>query len=470
MLCVTLRKFVTDDAFISVRYADNIANGYGFVWSPHGPPVEGFSNPLLVAIEALARVLGIGAITATRVVGIGSGVTLLVVIAAYAPRVVGRAASAIALALVALYPPLALWAVGGLETLPAALVVTSGILVLCREPTRRRAAMAGCVFAVLPWLRPEGIAVALAAAGLAELPRLRSPGGRREAGARLALSGGIPLSSQLLLELARLDVYGHLLPNSVIFKSGAGGTFDVLGRFAAQGGPVILAATAGAVVARGRARLLAVPPLAYAAGSVGMSDQVNVFSRFLLPAWPALALLAGAALVAVADRLGRARWPVALAAAGALVCGGLIVLPGRLADATSYADSYAACPQRARTEAVKWLRAHTWADTAYSVSDAGLMAAGSGPRTVIDQLGLNTAEVQRTGPLSYVARAAFVLDRRPDEIVLVSGRRWSLSPRYATDGAIAADPRFSAYSLGHVARVDWRCHYQLFIYRRRATT
>src|SRR5437764_13571735 len=65
-LCAALGKFVTDDAFISARYADNIANGYGFVWSPHGAPVEGFSNPLLVAIEALAHLLGIGTITAAR--------------------------------------------------------------------------------------------------------------------------------------------------------------------------------------------------------------------------------------------------------------------------------------------------------------------------------------------------------------------------------------------------------------------
>jgi arabinofuranosyltransferase len=467
-LCLAVGEFVTDDAFISVRYADNLANGYGFVWSPHGPPVEGFSNPLLVTVEALAHLAGIGTITAARVAGIGSGLALLILIAVHGPRVVGSAASAIALALVALYPPLAVWAVGGLETLPAALVIAAGTLLLCQEPSRRRAATAGSVFAVLPWLRPEGIAVALAAGFLAELPHLRSATGRREAAVRLALSGGIPVASQLALEFARLLAYGHILPNSVVFKSGAGGTFDVLARFASQGAPVILAAAVGAVLARGRARLLAVPPLVYAAGSLGMSNQVNAFSRFLLPVWPELALLAGAAVMCGVKRFGRARWAVALLAGGALVWAALMLLPGRVADATSYADGYSDCPQQARSEAVKWLRGHTWSDTVYSVSDVGLMAAGSGSRTVIDQLGLNAAGAQRSGALSYTARARAVLDRRPDEIVLVSRRRHALVPRYGTDGAIAADPRFGAYVLAHVARVDWRCHYQLFIYRRHA--
>ena len=67
-LCWLLRGFSTDDAWISVRYAENLAAGEGFVWNPGGPRVEGFSNPLLVnpllvnpllvAVEALADAVG----------------------------------------------------------------------------------------------------------------------------------------------------------------------------------------------------------------------------------------------------------------------------------------------------------------------------------------------------------------------------------------------------------------------------
>src|SRR4051812_42708845 len=44
-LCRLLRRFVTDDAWITIRYAENLADGHGFVWNPRGPPGEGFSHP-----------------------------------------------------------------------------------------------------------------------------------------------------------------------------------------------------------------------------------------------------------------------------------------------------------------------------------------------------------------------------------------------------------------------------------------
>ncbi len=41
-----------DDEMISMRYAANLAHGYGLVWNPHGARVEGFTNPLWVLIMA----------------------------------------------------------------------------------------------------------------------------------------------------------------------------------------------------------------------------------------------------------------------------------------------------------------------------------------------------------------------------------------------------------------------------------
>ena len=69
-----MRGFVTDDAYISLRYADNLAAGHGFVWNPGGPRVEGFINPLLVLAEALATRLGVGGIEVARALGVGAGV------------------------------------------------------------------------------------------------------------------------------------------------------------------------------------------------------------------------------------------------------------------------------------------------------------------------------------------------------------------------------------------------------------
>src|SRR4051795_6032286 len=454
VLCWLQRHFVTDDAWITARYADNLAEGLDFGWNPGGERVEGFSNPALVVVGAFADVVGIAPVTAARIVGVGCGIALLVLLHRRAPAVVGTAAARVALAVTALYPPLALWAVGGLETLPAALVMTDGALLLCGpEPTRRDALRAGAVLAVLPWLRPEGVVVALAVAVLATAPGLLRRGGRRDAFARLGLAAGLPLASQLGLAGIRLAVYGHVLPNSFFYKTRAGTGLEVLGGFVEQARFVLPVALLGLLVARGRLRLLAGPPLFYGLGSIGTLDSVNHFSRFFLPTWPLCALLAGVAVGWVAHHLGRvgvrAAWAAALALGAAL----LFSMPGNARVVRDWGTRYASCREQARVSAADWLRDSTPPDARFSISDSGLVPALSGDRAAIDQLGLNEPTLQRTGPLTPAQRAARVLARRPDAILLASRSPSVLDPLYETDTDLAGDPRFSRrYRLATVAR------------------
>ena len=39
-------RWTCDDAFVSFRYAENLINGYGLVFNPGEPPVEGYTNIL----------------------------------------------------------------------------------------------------------------------------------------------------------------------------------------------------------------------------------------------------------------------------------------------------------------------------------------------------------------------------------------------------------------------------------------
>src|SRR5215218_1167692 len=80
VLCAMLHRFVTDDAYITARYADNLAAGAGFTFNPGGPRVEGYSNPLLVSLEAFGAALGLPAIGVARAAGVASGLGLLAVI------------------------------------------------------------------------------------------------------------------------------------------------------------------------------------------------------------------------------------------------------------------------------------------------------------------------------------------------------------------------------------------------------
>ena len=269
-LCTALRGFVTDDAYISLRYAENLAAGRGFAWNAAGPRVEGFSNPLLVMAEALAVRSGAGGIEAARLLGVGAGLALLVVIHRRAPALVGPTATRAALVLVALFPPLALWAVGGLETLPAALAITVGVLAVCRATSSPR-----------PWR-------SRCSHGCAQKGRGRARGRRRGAPAAPTGAGGRRCADRLA-GAARGGPARGVRPPAPELRALQGGRGrhvrrdrQVRARRRSGGGGWI----AGALLARGRVRLFAVPPLVYLLGSLRMLDSADAFGRFMLPRWP----------------------------------------------------------------------------------------------------------------------------------------------------------------------------------------
>src|SRR5207237_5759490 len=48
-----------DDAMVSMRYAKNLAHGFGLVWNPGGERIEGYTNPLWVLFMSLVHLLPI---------------------------------------------------------------------------------------------------------------------------------------------------------------------------------------------------------------------------------------------------------------------------------------------------------------------------------------------------------------------------------------------------------------------------
>lgn len=66
---------IVDDAFISLRFAENLANGRGAVFNV-GERVEGYSGPSWMLLQALGLRLGAEGVTWTKVLGIASFFTL----------------------------------------------------------------------------------------------------------------------------------------------------------------------------------------------------------------------------------------------------------------------------------------------------------------------------------------------------------------------------------------------------------
>ncbi len=144
-----------DDTHITLRYAQNLANGDGLRFNPGEPPVEGYTNFLLTVLLAGCAKIGLSLVTMAKVVSIGAA--LGVVVATYwlttlvLPDASGvlRAMPSVLLAICGWF---AFFAAIGLETHLFALLIT---LAVCLA-LRRRWAWAGTLFALAYLTRPEG--------------------------------------------------------------------------------------------------------------------------------------------------------------------------------------------------------------------------------------------------------------------------------------------------------------------------
>jgi arabinofuranosyltransferase len=132
--------FQVDDAYISMRYASHLAEGQGLVFNPGGPRVEGYTNLLLVLIEAGLMRLGFHVLWPVKLVTTTCGILTLLVIAWYGFRRLasarGNASSAniavgASLLITASSAPLIFWSSGGLETMLFAFLICLAAVLYC---------------------------------------------------------------------------------------------------------------------------------------------------------------------------------------------------------------------------------------------------------------------------------------------------------------------------------------------------
>src|SRR5205085_7772430 len=68
--------FIIDDAFISIRHAENLVRGYGLVYNP-GEQIEGYTNFLWVIIIAAVHALGGDSLAGAKWLGVAVNVGTL---------------------------------------------------------------------------------------------------------------------------------------------------------------------------------------------------------------------------------------------------------------------------------------------------------------------------------------------------------------------------------------------------------
>jgi hypothetical protein len=213
------KAWLGDDAFISFRYAQNLARGEGLVFNP-GEWVEGYTNFLWTAGLGLLAKLGAD-IPLTALGGnLAAAAATLWVVAASARRGAGGSVPFAALSLGLGYT-FTTWATSGLETMPAALAVAAAGYLLTRDGARWEVAT-GLALAAAALMRPDHVLFALAAGAALVLEDVAD---RRLLPLRPRLPRllrvGLPFAAVYgAYFLLRWQAYGDRFPNTYYAKSG----------------------------------------------------------------------------------------------------------------------------------------------------------------------------------------------------------------------------------------------------------
>ncbi|MFH0944267.1 MAG: hypothetical protein V2A76_03635, partial [Planctomycetota bacterium] len=294
--------FVADDAFISFRYARNLAEGHGLRYNlGDGEPVEGYSNFLWVIICSVFEFFRMDITLWPLLLSAACGVAVLWLVFDLLSRrlEVGAPAAFLATLSLACYPPFALWSTGGLATMPFALAVllTLERLVLRRSgPDVLGGSLAGLFLALL---RLEGIAWFAVILFLAFLSRRLAKDDARRALRKCTLIVGVLFASYYAW---RTLYYGMALPNTAYAKAALDaprllrGLAYVGSYFLTFVTPVLIIPAAFCACRKGR-RPIGLPllalALAFPAYSILVTGDFMPMGRFLVPAASFQVLLLG---------------------------------------------------------------------------------------------------------------------------------------------------------------------------------
>ncbi len=444
-------EWIEDDAFISMRYAQNLVNGSGLVFNP-GERVEGYSNLAWVLYAGLALKLNLAPLLVLRITALLAGLAALV-LSWKAARILwpGAGLSALAAPLfLALNPMLPRHSTTGLETVPFAALIMAGFVTSTKRPTSGSSGIFLLILALLVFMRPEGVVFALlfliwrhAGTWISKVPSPESTGeGPLETK---------PSSALMWIEFAALLVvvtsmfawkwayYGDPLPNTFYAKMTGESRAFVEGvhyslDFLRENGGAILV---GLFLANLFNRKLS---LAFLFSAVIVIVQAGVviaaggdwmhFYRFYVPVLPVLAAGCAAGLGIILQLTRQAsgsqnralKWPLIIVMVGTMAMGyvnvykveratGKAVLPF-VKNGTYLTDGY--------RQTAEWIVDNTPPGSSVALCDIGLVGYLS-ERPVVDMFGLIDPHISHlTGRQHFKSDSDHVLGKHPDIVVLVS--------------------------------------------------
>lgn len=446
------RLFYHDDAFISLRYARNFVEGHGLCFNP-GERVEGYTNFLFILALLGAHAFGWDWIEGSRMIGTASAVILLLVflIRGLARRKTSAVAAFAPLLFLASSAPLAIWSLGGLETVFFSLLLLFGLLpLLSHRPGPMAYGASGFLLGLAVLARPEGL-LFLAGGALHALIADKGPEKRFKKLIYLCLGG---LSLLLPYCLWKLSYYGQLLPNTFLAKSGIGLTgmgrgVSYAALFAGANLAALFASSRALKIParRSPALFLSLLILAYTGYVIWAGGDHMPALRFFVPLLPLLAILAGWGLEGVErPESGHARTRQAavlliLILAFNLTAALLLFKRAEVRDPAAFVGE----------KTGRFMKAHFNSGTVVALNTAGSAPFYSGLKT-IDMLGITDPVVaKRKAPPQILpwqklpghrkGDGAYVLSRRPD-IIILGPAEGDTSAWFLSDAEILADSLF----------------------------
>jgi arabinofuranosyltransferase len=203
-----------DDIFISLRYAKNLADGFGPTFSKGIPPVEGYSNSLLVWIVVLFIKLSIDPLLAVKLISIlAGGATIILIVQLLNRLELSFIAKIAATTSLVFCIPYSYWIGSGTENGLYSLFLVAAIKMAIFN---KRLGLGFLLIAVCLCLtRPEGVGFAFLIIGLRFLFA-------RGENSWIEFSRNVIIFSLICMMLLawRYATFGEFLPNTYYSKTG----------------------------------------------------------------------------------------------------------------------------------------------------------------------------------------------------------------------------------------------------------
>jgi hypothetical protein len=424
--------FSTDDAYITLRYAENWIRDGRLTWNMEdNPPVEGYTSTLYLLLAALALLGGVPPMLVWKLAGVAAlAGTCVLLVRWIAPRA-GRWTALLAAVLYACYEGTIWWAVSGLETAVYVFLLLAALVLFdhsrqatVTERRHRLLGAAGLAVFLCGLTRPEGPAVGilmgmfLVADGLARRDPARAIAARA---LWLALPFALPYAAFFALRYA---YFGRLWPNTFYCKVAfAENPWALIAVFLKAGALPLMVGLCGFLRAahRGRLAMIYIFVFLNTALYYGVDPIVGHLNRHLLASLALSYAAMAHGLHAVLSRLQPRLCRGLILATVVLAAGaGLAHLPNLERDAKRYAAR-----MEARARLADYLRGIPVTD--YAFGDAGLVPSMTPGVPVFDYYGLNSREFVAPAIGRDIRKyAEWLLERKPQAIVLISrdSRQW----------------------------------------------